>query len=63
MFGAVKLTINTTDPDKCSYSGYGVGLDSRLLISFPNVDWHKNIVFFRADNSSSVHIDSKKKIS
>ena len=60
LFGAVKLTINT-DPDKCSYSGYGVGLDSRSLISFPNVDCHKNIVIFRVDNSSSVHIDNKKK--
>ena len=60
LFGAVKLTINT-GPDKCSYSGYGVGLDSRSLISFPNVDWHKNIVIFRVDNSSSVHIDNKKK--
>ena len=62
LFGAVKLTTNT-DPDKYSYSGYGIGLDSRSLFSFPNLDWHKNDVIFGVDNSSSVHIDDKKMIS
>ena len=30
LFGAVKLTKNA-DPDKYSYSRYGIGLDSRSL--------------------------------
>ena len=62
MFGAVKLTENT-DPDKYSYSGYGIGLDSRSLFSFPNVQGHKKILIFKVGNSSSVHIDNKKNIS
>ena len=32
LFGAAKLTKNA-DPDKCSYSGYGVGFDSRSIFS------------------------------
>ena len=62
LFGAVKLTTNT-DPDKYSYLGYGIGLDSCSLFSFPNVEGHKKILIFRVDNSSSVHIDNKKNIS
>ena len=32
LFGAVKLTKNA-DPDKYSYSGYGIGLDFRSRFS------------------------------
>ena len=35
LFGAVKLTKNA-DPNKYSYSEYGIGFDSRSIISFPN---------------------------
>ena len=37
-FGAVKITKNS-DTDKYSYSGYGIGFDSRSLFSIPNFDW------------------------
>ena len=60
MFGAVKLTKNA-DPDKNSYSGYGIGFDSCSVFSILNFDWGKNVLIFGEDNSSSVHIDNKKK--
>ena len=62
LFGAVKLTKNP-DPDKYSYSGYGIGFDSRSLFSVPNFDCGKNVVIFGVDNSSSVHMYEKKKVS
>ena len=60
LFGAVTLTKNA-DPDKYSYSGYGIGFDSRLLFSFTGFNWDKNVVIFGVNNSSSVHIDNEKK--
>ena len=60
LLGAVKLTKNA-DPDKYSYFGYGIGFDSCSLFSVPNFDWGKNVVSLRVGDSSSVHIDNKKK--
>ena len=60
MLGAVKLT-KSADPDKYSYSGYGIGFDSRSLFLFPNSNWGQNVVIFGVDNSSLIHIDNKKK--
>ena len=60
LFGGAKLDKNA-DPDKYSYSGYGIGFDSSSLFTYPDIDWGKNVVFFRKDNSSSVHVDKKKK--
>ena len=57
MLGYVKITINA-DPDKSSYSGYGIGFDSCSHFSIPNFDWNKNFIIFWVDMSSSVHIDS-----
>ena len=34
----VKITENA-DPNKCSYSGYGIRYDSPLRLSIPNFDW------------------------
>ena len=34
-FGLVKLTTNA-DPDKCGYSGYGIGFDTRSQLSLPD---------------------------
>ena len=34
-FGLVKLTTNA-DPDKCGYSGYGIGFDTRSQFSLPD---------------------------
>ena len=38
----------------------GIGFDSGSLFLYPGFDWSK-IVIFGVDNSSSMHIDNKKK--
>ena len=60
MFSAVTLTKNT-DIDKYGYSGYGIGFGKGSSFSFPGGGFGENIIIFRADMSSSVHIDNKKK--
>ena len=60
MFGCVKLTKNT-DPDKYSYSGCGIGFDTRGYHSLPNGRVGKNVSIFAVDISLSVHIDNKGK--
>ena len=60
MFGAFKWPTNPA-PDKYSYSGYGTGFDSCSLFLFPDFDCGENDATFGEDNSSSVHIDKKKK--
>ena len=52
LFGNVRITKNA-NPNKYSYSGCGIGLDSHSLLSLPN-DWGKNGITFGADRSSSV---------
>ena len=37
LFGNVKMTKNA-DPNKYSYSGYGIGFDSRSFFSVSNFD-------------------------
>ena len=46
MFGAVKLTKNV-DVDKCKYSGYGTGFDSRETFLFPSGKFDQNVKFLR----------------
>ena len=60
LFGAVKLTKNA-DVDKYKYSSYGVQFDSQSAFSLSNSSIRKNVLNFRADMSSSVHIDNKGK--
>ena len=60
LFGSVKLTKNT-DPDKHKYSGYGIGFISRLEFLFTDGRYGKNVIIFRADMSSSLHVDNKTK--
>ena len=60
MFGAVKITKNV-DPDKYSYSGYGIWFDSRSLFLISNFDCGKNATIFWVDVSLSVHTDNKTK--
>ena len=55
-----ELLTNNADPDKYSYSGYGIEFDSRSVFSNPIFDWSKTIFIFGAGNSSSVHMDNKK---
>ena len=60
LFGAVKLTKNA-NPNKYSYSGYGIVFDSHSSFSIPNCDWGKNVIIFGVDMSSSVHANNKNK--
>ena len=46
------------DPDKYSYSGYGVSFDVPLTFSLPNGGFVKNLVIFGADKSLSVDADN-----
>ena len=55
LFGAVKLT-KIANPNKYSYSGYGIGFDSRSII---NSDWGKNVIIFGVGMNSSVHANNK----
>ena len=60
LFGAVTLTKNT-GIEKYKYCGYGIGFDRRSSFSFPSGEFGQNVLIFRADMSSSIHIDNKKK--
>ena len=60
LFGGVKLTKNA-DPDKYSYTGYGIGFDARGHHSLPDGSVGKIDIIFGVDMSSSVHIDNKEK--
>ena len=42
-------------------SGYGIEFDRRSSFSFPGGAFGQNVLIFRADMSSSTHIDNKKK--
>ena len=60
LFGSLKLTKNA-DPDRYIYSGYGIGFNSRSEFSLPDGSVGKIVIIFRADMSSSVHVDNKNK--
>ena len=59
LFGAVSLTKNT-DIDKCKYSGYGIGFD-RASVYLVGNGFGRNVIIFRVDMRSSVHVDNKGK--
>ena len=52
-FGGVKLTKNV-DPDKYSYSGYGIGFDTYGYHSLPDGSISKNVIIFGVDMNSFV---------
>ena len=60
MFGRIKVTKNA-DPDKYSYSGYGIGFDIHGFYSLPDCNAGKNVIISGVDMSPSVHIDNKGK--
>ena len=60
LFGAVALTKNA-DINKYRYSGYGNGFDRRSSSWFPSRRFGQNVLIFRADMTSSAHMDNKKK--
>ena len=59
-FGSVKLTKNA-DPDKCKYTNYGIGFDSRSEFLLTDGSYGKDFFIFRGEMSSSVHVNSKGK--
>ena len=60
MFGSVKLTKNA-NPDKYKHSGYSIGFDLRSEFLLPEGSRGRSVIIFRADMSSSVHVDNKEK--
>ena len=61
MFGAIKASRpnDTADPDKCIYSGYGIGFDHTGEFTHPEDNLARNIIIFGADMSGSVHASNK----
>ena len=59
LFGAATLTKNT-DIEKYGYSGYGIGFDRKRSFSFQGGGYGQNVIVFRVDMNSSIHIDNKK---
>ena len=49
------------DPDKCSYSGYDIGFETRLSFSFISCGFCINVMVLGVDNSSSEHVDNINK--
>ena len=60
LFGSVKLTKNT-GLDKYNYNSYSIGFVSRLEFLFTDESMERNVIIFRADIGSSVHVDNKNK--
>ena len=60
LFGGVKLT-KSIDPDKYSYSSFGIGFDTRGQYSLPDGSTVKNVIIFGVNMSSFVHIDNNGK--
>ena len=59
-FGAVSLTKHI-DINQYKYSGYGTRFDRKWEFSFGSNGFGRNVIFFGADMSSSVHVDNKTK--
>ena len=59
LFRAVRL-IKNADFNKYKYYRYGIGFDEKGVFSHPTSSLVKNATIFRADTSSSNHIDNKK---
>ena len=48
------------DPDKYSYSWYGILVNVCGIFWYPNGEFSKSVVTSVPDMSSSVHVDNKK---
>ena len=60
LFGAVSITKNA-DIDKNKYYGWGIGFDRTSVYLLPDGSFGRNVIIFRVDVSSSVHVDNKGK--
>ena len=56
LFKIIKLTKNA-DPDKFSYSVYGISFYVPGNFSLPNGGFGRNIIIFGVDMNSSVHVN------
>ena len=61
LLGTVKLTKNA-DPDKYSYSRYGISFDIHGTFSLRNGGFGKNIVIFGANTGWFVHVDHRRDV-
>ena len=59
-FETVNLNKNL-EPDKDSFSGYGIWFDSCSPFSYPGFDWGISEIIFGIDFSSALYTDNKKK--
>ena len=59
LFASVILT-RKADLDKCKYSVYGIGFDSRSKFSLSDGSMRNNVIIFEHGLSSSMHIDNKR---
>ena len=62
LFGVVDATRadnRVTDPDKFTYSGYGIEFDYTGIFTHPKGDIARNVIIFGADMSDSVHASNK----
>ena len=50
---------NNDDPDKYSYSKFGISFDKRGTLSLRNGGFGRNIIKSGADMNFSVHLDNK----
>ena len=60
LFGAMNITKNA-DVNKCEYSGYDIGFDSKGSYKNPDLGYGKNVIIFGAGLSNSKHANNKTK--
>ena len=60
LFRSINLTKND-NLDKYKYTGYDIEFDSRSEILLRNGSFAKNVIIFRVNMSSSLHVDNKGK--
>ena len=59
LFGAVKITQNSSNSDHNKYVGYGICFDIVSNFSFGNITDAKNVIILGADMSFSSHSTNK----
>ena len=56
---ATRADNRVTDPDKFTYSGYGIGFDHTGTFTHPKGGIARNVIIFGADMPGSVHASNK----
>ena len=59
LFGAKKITKNTTNTSKNKYEGYGTCFDEGGTFSVGNITNGRNVIIFGVDESSVIHANNK----